>query len=132
MSKFFFIILLTSLCNVSLAASDLKNSTKTALERIEKEKDICFKKAKFSAEASGCLESAVKRIEVILDIYTDLKADRSQGDAQEILNIYKDQQLFKDSINNCEVFLKLSRPSNSFYSVYQCQLNIQELYFNYL
>ncbi|WFQ22510.1 hypothetical protein [Acinetobacter baumannii] len=111
---------------------DVKASTAIGLKKIENEKNACFKSAKFSAEASGCLEEAVKRKQVLLDTLTDKRADQAKGDSKTILNIYNDQRTFKLLKDDCKKLSKLSHPSSAFYSQYQCELNVQDLYFKYL
>ncbi|MDV7604367.1 hypothetical protein R4610_06730 [Acinetobacter baumannii] len=130
-------IVLLSFClfgfSVNAAVNDdFKTSTAVGLKRIETEKNVCFKSAKFSGESSGCLEDAVKRKQVLLDALTEKRVTQAKGDSKAILNIYNDQKTFNQLKEDCKKLSKLSHPSSALYSQYQCELNIQDLYFKYL
>lgn len=134
MHKILLFIIFCCFSGVSVAATedDFKTSTRTGLQKIEKQKDICFKNARFSGVASECLETAIQRKQVLLDALTEVRADQAGTDAKEILNIYGDQEKFNKMKDSCEGLLKLSQPNNSFDFTYICKLNVQDLYFSYL
>lgn len=130
-------IILILLCCFGLSANaavndDLKAATAKGINKIDSEKNACFKAAKFSGESSGCLEDAVKRKQVLLDALTEKRVTQAKGDSKTILNIYNDQKTFNSLKDDCKKLLKLSYASGSFYSQYQCELNVQDLYFKYL
>ncbi|MCU4406704.1 hypothetical protein [Acinetobacter junii] len=134
MSKILIFIFFCCLSSVISAAinDDLKAATRIGLQKIDKEKDICFTNAKFSGVAAECLASAIKRKQVLLDALTDIRANQAGTDAQEILNIFSDQEKFNKMKDSCNTLLKLSQPNNSFDFTYRCQLDVQDLYFSYL
>ncbi|SEO56075.1 hypothetical protein [Acinetobacter sp. yr461] len=111
---------------------DVKASTAIGLKKIEAEKNACFKSAKFSGESSDCLVDAIKRKQVLLDALTDIRATRAKGDTEQLLNIFNDQRTFNLLKDDCKKLLKVSNPNSGFYYQYQCELNVQDLYFKYL
>ncbi|WP_284118433.1 hypothetical protein [Acinetobacter seifertii] len=130
-------IILLLLCFSSFSANaaindEFKSSTAIGLKKIESEKNACFKAAKFSGESSDCLNEAVKRKQVLLDALTDIRATQAEGDAKEILGIYNDQHIFNSLKDDCKKLLKISNPNSGFYNQYECELNVQDLYFKYL
>ncbi|HGH3665110.1 TPA: hypothetical protein ACN969_002430 [Acinetobacter baumannii] len=108
---------------------DLKVSTRKALNKIDAQKEDCYKKAEFSATANGCLEDSFKRQKVIVDTFVDIKARKQ--DPEQLLRTYEDQDVFNKSIKACDLLLKLSSPNDKYYYVYTCKLNALKQYFEY-
>ncbi|WP_347016236.1 hypothetical protein H2788_11925 [Acinetobacter seifertii] len=130
MKNKFLLISLLLVCNSYAAVEDdLKKSTKSALNKIDNQKEVCFKKAEFSATANGCLEEAFERQKVIVDTYIDIKVRKQ--DPEQLLRTFKDQDVFNRNIEACDVLLELSSPNDKYYYVYNCKLNALKQYFEY-
>ena len=110
----------------------MKAATETGLKRIEIDKNTCKKNATSNGVASACLEKALARNQVLLDTLTDIRARQAEGDAENLLNIYGDQEKFNRLMKSCETLLALSNPNSGFDFTYQCQLDVQSLYFKFL
>lgn len=127
-------VFILSISSLTLAAidDDMRAATESGLKRIENDKNACRKNATTNGVASACLEKAIPRNQVLLDALTDIRARQANGDTEELLNIYGDQEKFNNLMKSCETLLALSNPNTGFDFTYQCQLNLQKLYFELL
>ena len=108
---------------------DLKASTRKALNKIDAQKEDCYKKPNFQQQLTDAWRILFKRQKVIVDTFVDIKARKQ--DPEQLLRTYEDQVVFNKSIKACELLLKLSSPNDKYFYVYNCKLNALKQYFEY-